>query len=238
MQRSVRWTCWLNAWLNGHASSDDARDAVFGTDAAHDVLGLSPGTSHPLLLAWGELRSRGVSGAQLVLPEPGDLHGLGGPPSFNELATDAGEAVILAGADIGVVPEVVGRGVFWHVHPARPGVGLDQIADAERHLREELVRVARELVDLDIARWQPEIRLALSEVREDAAPPLAPGYAPRATRVAVLANRCQAISELGSSSETGAVSSFELRTVTQNLSQLSRAARHALVAACSQGLQR
>ena len=29
---------WLTAWLRGEVSLDDARDAVVGSDAAHDVL--------------------------------------------------------------------------------------------------------------------------------------------------------------------------------------------------------
>lgn len=238
MPRSARWTCWFNAWIDGHASSDDARDAVFGQDAAHDVLGLPGSGSQPLLLAWGELRSLGVSRAALCLPEPGDLYGLGGPPPFNEAATAAGEAVVLVGAEMGVVPEAVGRGVFWRVHRARPWNGVDQVGEAERHLREELLRIGEELTELDIARWQPELRDALAAVRGDTPPPLAPGYEPRAERLAVLAGRSLAICDLASASDDGTVSARERHTLESELTALSRAARHALVAACTHGHRR
>src|SRR5699024_10483385 len=146
----ARWTCWLNSWLAGHASTDEARDAAVGDDAAHDVLGLSDEGTQPLVLAWGQFRSRGTTAARLVLPQPGDLHGLGGPPLFNEASLDAGEAVILLGSGLGAVPEVVGGGVFWHLFEARPPPGNDQVPDAERALREALVTLSQDLDEQDL----------------------------------------------------------------------------------------
>ncbi len=40
---SARFALWFSAWTAGATSLDDARDAIVGDDAAHDVVGL-PGT--------------------------------------------------------------------------------------------------------------------------------------------------------------------------------------------------
>ena len=40
------------------------------------------------------LRRDGVQGSALVLPVPGDVYGLPGPPEFNAAAAQAGEAVL------------------------------------------------------------------------------------------------------------------------------------------------
>src|SRR6478672_11353174 len=44
--------------------------------------------------------------------------GLGGPPTFNAAALEAGQAVVASGAWIGLVPARVGAAVTWHAYPA------------------------------------------------------------------------------------------------------------------------
>ena len=63
---SARFALWFSAWVTGRCSLDDARDAIVGTDAAHDVVGL-PGSpdSTPLIMALGLLRP--VKGATVGL---------------------------------------------------------------------------------------------------------------------------------------------------------------------------
>ncbi|MDO9379952.1 MAG: hypothetical protein Q7T56_13990 [Nocardioidaceae bacterium] len=231
---SVRWACWFNAWLDGQVSLDDARDAVVGDDAAHDVVGLEDDGTTPLILAWGRLRGRGATAARPVVVEPGDLTGLSGPPEFNGAALDAGEAVVVEGAGLGLVPTVVGAGVFWQLHPARGGAHVPSVADAERALREQLAHTARALMELDVARWRPEVADALSDLRSSADPVLPDGYSARAGRVAALATRCLAIGTLAADVSSGAVSSWEHGQREQHLVALRRSARHALVAAASE----
>lgn len=233
LDRSARWTCWFNAWLAGDTSLDDARDGVVADDAAHDVVGLDPAEPLPLVLAWGRIRARGAQAARLVLPQPGDPSGLAGPPDFNEAALEAGEAVLIEGAGLGLVPTAVGQGVFWQASPAQAPAFVPQVADAEQALRHELIRAARALSDLDVARWQPEVAEALSELREETAPALAPGYPARAEQLAALAHRCLTIAELASNVPSGAISAYEDRARDRSLEALARQARHGLVAACS-----
>lgn len=235
LPRSARLACWFNAWTSGAVALDEAPAAVVGNDAAHDVTGLDE-RPLPLLLAFGELRRRGGRLASVALPVPGDLVGLGGPAPFNVDALEAGEAVVVWGAGVGLVPQAVGRGVFWTCTPAEPPRALLDLADAERSLREALLRVGERLVELDVARWRPEVSGALSTVRGAAEVPLPPGHCGRAARVTALARRCRAIAELAMDDDGGSVSLFQSRARHAALVELDSAARQALAAACSFGV--
>src|SRR4029079_1686646 len=72
----------------------------------------------PLILAMGSLRAAGARSAGLALPVAGDPLGLAGPASFNAVALDVGEAVVVEGADLGLVPDRTGAGVVWQRMPA------------------------------------------------------------------------------------------------------------------------
>ncbi|TNC45914.1 hypothetical protein [Mumia zhuanghuii] len=243
LSRSARWVCWFNAWLAGAAPLETAVDAVRADDAAHHVLGTAaPGAEvlppEPLLLAWGGLRRAGASGASLTLPEPGDPYGLAGPAVFTAAATDSGEAVVVDGLGLGLIPEVVGSGVFWHRYEANPAPHTAGLAEASRELRTELAVTADELLTLDLARWQPEVREALSGIRDATDALLAPGYAPRAEELAATAQRCLAIAELAAGTDSAAVTAWEVEARGNHLRGLARTARHALVAACNAGRPR
>lgn len=244
LSRSARWVCWFNAWLAGAAPLETAVDAVRGDDAAHHVLATTAdrrsdaAAPEPLLLAWGAWRRAGATGASLALPAPGDPYGLAGPAAFTAAATDVGEALVVDGLGVGLVPEVVGSGVFWHPYEANPAPHTAGLGEASRELRTELARTADELLDLDVARWQPEVREALSGIRDSADPLLAPGYAPRAEELAATARRCLAIAELATATESGAVTAWEADARGTHLRHLARTARHALVAACNAGRPR
>jgi len=71
---AARFALWFTAWTAGATSLDETRDAIVGEDAAHDVTGLSSGHA-PLILALGELRSAGATGAGSRFPSPATLSG-------------------------------------------------------------------------------------------------------------------------------------------------------------------
>lgn len=232
MPRSARWAAWFNAWLAGQVPVDDAVAAVRGDDAAHDVVGLA---EEPVALgtAWLELRRRGVRGASVALPAPGDPVGLAGPADFNEAAIEAGEAVIALAGSIGFVPSVVGHGVFWRCHPAVDPVPAGSVADAERRLREQLIETGQQLAALDVARWRPEVAEALAGLRESQAGVLPSGYDERAQRVAALAQRCLRIGDLALVDDGAAITVDESATRRRSIEALCRVARHAAVIACN-----
>lgn len=225
---SARLAWWLTAWLRGTEVTDHVLDAVTDGDLAHVVTGLEEGTAMlDLLLA---ARRSGATGAGLALPVEGDLLGLGGPRGFNDAAIDAGEAVVLGGWS--VVPEVVGEVCHWRVHEAAPRQ-LPDVGEADRNLRSALLDSANELAALDVARWRPEVadRLLNLGHRPDLDAPL--GTPDRCADLAARGLQGWAIADLALEDDGGAVSVFEMSARSSALQPLERAARRALVAACS-----
>lgn len=199
------------------------------SDDLHLVVGLAPDPLSPVL-ALGALRHAGASGAGLALPVPGDPAGLAGPPEFNAEAIDAGEAVVLTGAGVGLVPEHGADVVTWHVHPAHRPRPLDP-AEATVELRLALTTATAALVDLDVARWQPEIVDALANLRHRRAVRLPPTLPPRVVETVERALLCLEIVALSRETHGACVSAHEMDARRAALDPLERAARGALVAA-------
>jgi hypothetical protein len=232
-----RFACWFAAYLRGSTSLDDALDAITGDDTAHHVVGLdeSSATATPLALGLGPLRTAVLDRADhvaLCLPAPGDPAGLAGPADFNAEAVEAGAAVLLGGADLGLVPQRVGAGVFWQLRqataPAPPDLG-----EADRGLRSVLREVADALAALDVAQWNPEVADALLNLRRAGGPHLPPDMDVKAVAVATTATRCREIVDLALRTEAATVTGYDTDTRTASLRPLDRAARRALAAACS-----
>jgi hypothetical protein len=231
---SARFAVLFSAWVEGRASLDDTRDAIVGGDAAHHVSGI-PGLDggEPLIIALGALRSERATAAGLALPAPGDLVGLGGPAAFNSEVVEAGEGVVLEGADLGLVPHRVGAGVQWTCHQASSHRQLPDPSEAEAVLRQTLLRTAAALVDLDVARWRPEVADELVSLRRRDVSGLPDVMPARATQLAADAMRCRSIVELALEDDGGSVSAAEAEARRAALLPLERASRRALVAACS-----
>lgn len=236
---SAELALWFTAWATGRSSLDDARDAVVGDDAAHDVVGL-PGEEEPvpLILAFGALRAAGAGSAGLALPTPGDPLGLAGPAAFNAEALEAGECVVLDGTEGGLVPHRAGSGVSWRYLPATSRRQVPDVAEADTALRRAVVESAAALADLDIARWRPEVADELMALRRPSDVRFPPDVTPRAVRLASLALRCRTIVALALDDDGGAVSAHEADRRRTTLTPLDQAARRALVAACSHPFER
>jgi hypothetical protein len=207
-------------------------------DAAHDVVGLGgPGDesgeeSVPLIVAMGLLRAERATGAGLALPQPGDPLGLAGPPAFNAEALEAGEAVVLSGTDLGLVPVRAGAGVVWRCLPAAGHRQVPDLPEADTALRAALPAAADALASLDVARWRPEVADELLALRRTDDLPVPPGTDPRAQRVLALAGRCRRIVALALRDDGGAVTAVEADRRRAALLPLDRTARRAVVAAC------
>jgi hypothetical protein len=225
----------LNAVLRGTAGPDDFAHAVRGDDPQHLVVDWP--TAAPLSLEQlpsTVLRASGTA-ARLALPVAGDLLGLRGPADFNIAALEAGEAVVLAGTGIGLVPELDARTVLWRARPAEPAPVLDH-GDEGRLLRQALVSTTAELARLDVASWQPEIPDLLMNVRHRPDLALPPGTGPRACEDLERAVLCLEIVGLALRDEGGAASSYEIAERRRCLTDLDRAARRVTVAVCSDSL--
>ncbi|CAM3874835.1 hypothetical protein [Nocardioides zeicaulis] len=213
---------WLTAWLRGHEQTDHVLDVL-----AADTHLLEGGSALDLLVRG---RSTGATYAGLALPVDGDPLGLGGPRPFNEAALEAGQAVVVG--DVGLVPDEVGETVQWRVHQAARRQ-LPDVGEADRALREALVVTAGALADLDVARWRPEAADALSNLhhRPELDAPL--GTPARCVELAARGMQAWAIVDLALVDDGGALSSHEVERRRDLLAPLGRAARRAVVAACS-----
>jgi hypothetical protein len=236
---SARFALWFSAWVTGRSSLDDTRDAIVCDDAGHDIAAL-PGRPDPLplIVALGMLRSSRASGAGLALPVPGDLLGVGGPSAFNSEVVEAGEGVVLEGADLGVVPHRTGAGVVWTCHHAVSRRQVPDPSEADAALRLALVHTADALADLDVARWRPEVADELTSPRTTVDLGFPDDMSPRAVRLASLAVRCRCIVELALEDDGASITAAEADARRTALGPLDRAARRGLVAACTFPWQR
>lgn len=231
---SARFALWFGAWTAGRTSLDECRDAIVADDTAHDVTGLpDQPEAQPLIVALGLLRSEGATGAGLALPAPGDLLGLAGPRSFNEEVVEAGEGVVLDGADLGLVPHRAGAGVVWSCHTAMSRRQLPDPSEADTSLRQTLLRTTDTLAHLDVARWRPEVADELMALRRTVDLVFPESMAPRAVRLASLALRCRTIVELALADDGASITAAEADARRQALAPLDQAARRGLVAACA-----
>lgn len=205
---------WVSAWLSGRAATDDVLD-----HAALDVEALS------------RIRGSGATVAGLALPVSGDPVGLGGPPQLNDAALQAGEALVTDGG-LALVPSEHEGLVWWAEHPAARRQ-LPDVGETDRQLRSQLLIAAERLAALEVARWRPEVADLVLELERPTAvraPAATPG---RCVSLAVRAVRCRRVVEVALADEGGAVSAYEVEARRDALRPLERAARHALVAACS-----
>ncbi|HEU4753507.1 MAG TPA: hypothetical protein VFU47_10410, partial [Armatimonadota bacterium] len=127
---------------------------------------------------------------------PGDPLGLAGPPGFNADVVEAGEGVVLEGADLGLVPHRAGAGVTWACHPASTRRQVPDPSEADTMLRQALLRATETLGDLDVARWRPEVADELMALRRHTDLAFPGAMQPRAVRLASLATRCRTIVDL------------------------------------------
>ncbi|MSW71345.1 MAG: hypothetical protein F2829_14950 [Actinobacteria bacterium] len=222
MPHSATLAWWLTAWLRGHEQTDHVLDVL-----AEDTHLLEGGSALDLL---ARTRAGGATYAGLALPVDGDPLGLGGPRDFNAAALEAGQAVVAGG--LGLVPVEQGETVQWQVFEAGPRQ-LPDVGEADRGLRETLVSTAGDLADLDVAKWRPEAADALMNLHHRPALEAPLGTPPRCADLAARGLQAWAIVDLALDDDGGALSSYEVQRRAGLLQPLGRAARRAVVAACS-----
>lgn len=218
---------WATAWLRGHAATDLVLDAV-GADGRLHVG--ADGTSLASML--GLLRVGGASGCGIALPVAGDPLGLGGPSDLNDLALEVGEALVCAEAGVALVPEATAEVVTWHTRSASRRQ-LPDIGEADRELRSQTLRAADELAALDVARWRPEVADLLMDGARRRPAEGPPGVPVRCVALADRAVDALAVVGLALDDDGATLSADAASRRRDVLLPLERAARRALVAACS-----
>jgi hypothetical protein len=230
---------WGNAWLTGHVGLDEAADAM---ERAGGPQVTAATDEVPLRRGLADLRVAGMTALRLALPVPGDPLGLAGPPAFNVAALDAGAAVIAVLDDgaVGLVPAEDRRGssyvgVRWTMLEAAaeaPDVPL--LPEADRGLTLAMREATDVLLTVDdVSDWRPEIAEALSALRDapETSDALAPGYPPRAHRLAALAGRLAVVVDLAQGLDGRHLTADQMRRRAEALRLLDRAVRRARVAA-------
>lgn len=230
---SVRLAWWGTSWLRGHVVTDLVVDAVLGDDATHAVAGL-PGSdrTETLVVALGRLRAAGASSIGAAFPVEGDLVGLGGPAAFNSDAIEAGEAVVVAAAGLGLVPHRTGAAITWAAHPAARRQ-LPDVGEADRELRSALIESANALARLDVARWRPDVADELLNLRHRHPATAPPGVPERCADLAARGLQAIGIVDLALEDDGAALGVAEILARGDALRPLARAGRRALVAAAS-----
>ena len=217
---------WATSWLRGHIVTDLLLDAVTADERLH-----RDDRGEVLTGLLGLFRAAGATGCGLALPVDGDPLGLGGPPALTALALEHGSAVVCVEAGLALVPDEGTETVTWHVTAAAQRQ-LPDVGEADRALRRTTLEAAEALASLDVARWRPEAAdLFLDGTRHHPVAP--PGVPERCVTLAARALTAQSIVDLALDDDGGAISVSEIARRREALLPLDRAARRALVAACS-----
>ena len=248
LPRSAVLALWAGPVLTGRANTGALLRAVHGDDEPHEVaiadapgLGTiaAPGRLAELLQALSEQHVRAL---RLVLPAPGDPMALPGPREVNEAAVEAGECLVtVGGPPLAIIPEIfefgsvyeLGHEVTWHVMDCAPPVAplVVTVGEAERELREALLRATDVLTDLDVGSWRPDATERIDSLRDLDVPRLPEVTPPRAVRVLDLAWRVRSIVELAREDHGGSVTGWEASRRDDELRHLDTVSRKALVAA-------
>jgi hypothetical protein len=240
---------WGNAWLTGHVGLDEAVDAMERASGPGVITGLPDVFEEvPLRRGLGDLRMAGLTELRLALPVPGDPLGLSGPVELNTAAIEAGGAALidLAGSPAGLVPAEDRRGssyvgVRWSLFEALPRQpDVPSLPEADHQLSLALREATNALLTVDDVSGRPpavrpEILDALAMLRtshhNEPTGGLAPGYPPRAHRVAALAGRLAVVVELARGLDGHNLDAEQMRRRAEALNTLDRAVRRARVAA-------
>ncbi|MFF4591905.1 hypothetical protein [Amycolatopsis sp. NPDC001319] len=251
---SATLAVWSSAWLNGAAASDDVLDALAAWGEAHDVVAADApaaeafelplafhraATPVQLLMA---LRAQGVKMAQLVLPVPGDVRGLGGGGPFADAALRCGDAVVLTELGFGLVPEPIAEGLMrWTVYSVPTPVPLEyqSLPDAEHGLTDAIRASAGALQALDVASDRPGVRAELSaHLRSRPQVEWPAGTPARALRVLQRAEEISAILAIARTDDPGgALSASAASRRAEALRPLSDAVRTARTASVNEAVQ-
>ena len=263
LPRSALLAAWAGAVAAGRARTADALVAVAGDDEPH-MVDPGPGFSAPaalpvpdpgylsdLLVLLAAVGERAPVQVRCVLPSPGDVLGVPGPPELLAAAVDAGECVLLEGlpgqagpTSVALVPEVeefgpqgdVGVHVRWQAWHAEAVVGTPlatSVAEADMAFRLALAAATSELEALQLSSWRADATAGLRGRSGIEAQPLPPTLGARSLKLLDRADKVMAILAVAEGDHGGAVTGWEAGRRSVSLQELSRATRAAVVAAVS-----
>lgn len=182
------------------------------------------------------LRKAGATTARLVIPVAGDVRGLGGSLPLAREAVRAGQAVVVAEANVGIVPDNVAEGIIrWTVFDLPNPTPAEQtpLSEADHGLSAAMREAAGTLASLDLHSSRPGVRQEIKDRAAVAARARWPiGMPQKALRVLQRATEVAAILEVAAEDDPGGAlsSSAQLRR-SEALRPLADAVRVARCAA-------
>jgi hypothetical protein len=235
--RAVMLTAWWNCWAAGRAPADDFIDAmsVFGPHA----LVTAAGENATLLGGMSNLDNRMVGDhpfAVAVLPVAGDVDGLPGPRSFNEVAVEVGQCVLLPGVHVGLIPQIMDGLTNWQVHAIddRQVSPLVRPETAAAAARLAILAATTELAEMEFARDRETVAEDLRALRSHIKAMRLPlSLPPGAAHTAHSAIQVLGIVTIAINHDDPFLSAADQRQRLASLGNLARTARQCLAAACS-----
>lgn len=164
LPRAAVLMLWTSAYLRGDLGPDDAARMSFGVGRS------GPSGQGADLFDWmTSLKRLPLAQLRLVLPVPGRLAGLVGPPAAIPAALEAGQAIVVTAAGIAdhtLIPQLTAvevedrqvNAVTWHRIAAPVGAQVPPAAtsgSARQELLQALQRTAQGSVDLDLVPDEP-----------------------------------------------------------------------------------
>ncbi|MDO5498865.1 MAG: hypothetical protein Q4F67_04185 [Propionibacteriaceae bacterium] len=231
LSAAIALTANLNAARHTTLSPEVAARAVVGDHAAHHVvdhhglLGLDPLSASELDAAIAAALLLVDSDWLLAIPRPGRLAPLAGPPDLTSHALEAGAAVVPARSGPAWIPHAVGPAIQWLILPARAPQLTPDPAEADRLLRQLVVRAGRSLADLPLGTTErPEI---------DPPPALPPAYGQRSQQALARAWQLSHALKAALADDGDTLHLHAIEARRRTLSELRDAADQALCAAVS-----
>jgi hypothetical protein len=265
---SVSLSVWTNAWLAGQASPDDVLDALSAWAAGHSVTAYDASAAGRTGLPWPDVDRTGPmsllqtvrtaaggrpggdcgrpSPVTVVLPVPGDVRGLEPGTAFARDALDAGEAVVVSGADgraVGLVPALESDGpagaftaLAWSAHTLQnpPRADPVDLGDAEYALRRAVRSAAETLRGLEpAAAGEDDPRSLVAAMLAETSHHRIPDHAPaRAVRALATAAQVDAIVSVSAGAgPAGLPTALQARIADEAIRPLSSVVRTARAAA-------
>lgn len=234
---------WWNCWAVGACGAEAVIDALspFGR---HVFVGLD-GDPSPLIVGLARLRPTAAPDLtsperwrmRVALPVAGDAGGLPGPARFNEAAIEAGQAVILSEAGIGLIPDIGADVTTWTCRAVIVGTGAAPPVRPEQAVatvRSALMRALTSLEDLDPAVDRDAVRVQLTDLDKRINEIKLPNTLDqRLVHTAVTAARVLGAVAIVEQADNARPETPDLAARAEALRGLARDARHALAAALS-----
>lgn len=189
------------------------------------------------LWALSRLRGEGYQAARLVLPAPGDVLGMPGPPPLQRAALSAGAAIVLHSDEYPSATVLIPAEHAWQGHQVELSPAIRSAWPTLRQARSEFATAiagqAAALTELDLAADRGRKRQQVDDADAQPLPQLPPDLAPEQFDLLRRSRMIAFLAATAASDDGAAVSAAEAGSRAMHLRELAGIARRAMAAAVS-----